>query len=142
MIYKLKNSRKVAKLFSQLQHDITIQQKNLSDFRWFIQTVYDAISQNLTVELRYYVDEKDITYSGKIQKAKLEYSSEKSNLCTLSIVLKHADTDNLEKFIYTFDAELVRENSNCTPDKFMKYYINDYEFKPLVTIIVKYKELF
>lgn len=131
MIYQLHNSQETANAIYQIQQDATAGQLKVSDFQWFITTIQEAIDKKLIVNL-------DVR-KGIIKSAVLEYESGKPNPSMLTIEFDDKTINQTTSLSYTFNAELVEENTNSVPGNFMKYYINDDNHQVIVKIVVNYK---
>lgn len=139
MIYQLQNQQDAAKAIYQLNSDTTVGQLHVSDFQWFITTIIEAIDNKLVVDLRYDTSTGLNVHKGIIKSAELTYNSGSPNPSTLTITFNNKTANKTEILTYTFNAELVEENTNSVPGSFMKYYINDNNHQVIVGIIVYYK---
>ena len=139
MIYQLHNNQEAANAIYQIQQDATVGQLKVSDFQWFIITIQEAIDKKLIVDLRYDVSIGLDVHKGIIKSAVLEYEAGKPNPSILTIEFDDKSINQTTSLSYTFNAELVEENTNSVPGNFMKYYINDDNHQVIVGIIVNYR---
>lgn len=139
MVYQLHNQQEAANAIVKIQTDATEGQLKISDFKWFIITMQEAINKKLKVDLRYDVPTGLDVHNGIIKSAELIYDSGKPDSTTLTIDFDDLTQNKMSSLTYTFNAELVEENTNSVPGSFMKYYINDDNHTVLVGIIVYYE---